>query len=154
MTFPYFQTFITLRICCDARVPLSSRRLFFSPPHSPRLPLSHLSHYSAAYARRVIVQIIQRQLSVCVYVCVSMCDTGEWSHHHKQPLMALSGSSRMARQLGPKRRWWWRQWRRLRGAKCCGHYSVATAAKNFYPNEFGPCQVIAKRQPRGHPIPS
>lgn len=85
-------------------------------------------------------------------VCMCVCDTGEWSHHHKQPLMALSGSSRIVQQLGPKRPRWWR--RDLQGAKCCGHYSAAATAKNIYPNEFGPCQVVAKRRPRGHPIPS
>jgi len=48
-------------------------------------PLSHLSHYSVACVKREITQNIQRQLSVF--------DTGEHNHHHKQPLMALSGSS-------------------------------------------------------------
>lgn len=56
--------------------------------------------------------------------------------------MALSGSSRIVRQLGPERPWWRR--RGLQGAKCCGHYSAAATAKNIYPNEFGPCQVVAK----------
>lgn len=54
--------------------------------------LSHLTHYSIACVKRVIAQIIQRQLSVF--------DTGEHNHHHKQPLMALSGSGRNAPQLG------------------------------------------------------
>lgn len=149
MTFPYFQTFITLRIRCDAPAPLSSRRLFFSPPHRPRSPSPSpkpLFHSLCEEGNRSN----HSKATVCVCVCV--CDTGEWSHHHKQPLMALPGSSRIARQLGPER-WRWRR-RGLRGAKCCGHYSAAAQAKNFYPNEFGPCQVIAKRQPRGHPIPS
>lgn len=67
----------------------------FHPPTPPPLlytPLPHLTHYSIAYVKRVIAQIIQRQLSVC--------DTGEHNHHHKQPLMALSGSSKIAPQLG------------------------------------------------------
>lgn len=55
-------------------------------------PLSHLTHYSIACVKRVIAQIIQRQLSVF--------DTGEHNHHHKQPLMALSGSGKNAPQLG------------------------------------------------------
>lgn len=68
--------------------------LFFSLSHCPPLlytPLPHLRHYSIAYVKRVIAQIIQRQLSVC--------DTGEHNHHHKQPLMALSGSSKITPQL-------------------------------------------------------
>lgn len=69
-------------------------RPFSTLPPPPLLytPLPHLTHYSIAYVKRVIAQIIQRQLSVC--------DTGEHNHHHKQPLMALSGSSKIAPQLG------------------------------------------------------
>lgn len=77
---------------------LPSMSLFFQPPYAPSLysPLPHLTHYSKACVKRVIAQIIQRQLSVC--------DTGEHNHHHKQPLMALSGSSKNAPQLGPAQR--------------------------------------------------
>lgn len=71
----------------------SSKSLFSTLPLPPLLytPLPHLCHYSIAYVKRVIAQIIQRQLSVC--------DTGEHNHHHKQPLMALSGSSKITPQL-------------------------------------------------------
>lgn len=66
--------------------------LFFLPPFLLFPALSHLAHYSIACVKRVIAQIIQRQLSVF--------DTGEHNHHHKQPLMALSGSSKNAPKLG------------------------------------------------------
>lgn len=71
----------------------SLRDSLFYCPSTPSLlcPLSHLTHYSIACVKRVIAQIIQRQLSVF--------DTGEHNHHHKQPLMALSGSSKNAPKL-------------------------------------------------------
>lgn len=118
---------------------LPSMTLFFYPTSASSLfsPLSHLTHYSIACVKRVIAQIIQRQLSVF--------DTGEHNHHHKQPLMALSGSSKNAPQLGLAQH-------SAAGPNAVGTNSAAARAK-FYPNEFGPCQVIAKGS-HGHPIPS
>lgn len=97
--------------------------LFFSSvSFSPTLPLPpllytslpHLRHYSIAYVKRVIAQIIQRQLSVC--------DTGEHNHHHKQPLMALSGSSKITPQLSLVR------------CRAAGPNAVGTTVRQTGPN--------------------
>lgn len=92
-------------------------------------PFPHFTHYSIASVKRVIAQITQRQLSAC--------DTRDHKYHHKQPLMALSGSSNTALQLGPSSA-------QGCGAKRCGHRGAAAGAK-FYPNEFGPCQVTVRK---------
>lgn len=51
--------------------------------------------------------------------------------------MALSGFSKITPQPGPSST-------RDGGAKRCGHRGAAAGAK-FYPNDFGPCQIIAKK---------
>lgn len=92
------------------------RLLFSTLPLPPLLytPLPHLRHYSIAHVKRVIAQIIQRQLSVC--------DTGEHNHHHKQPLMALSGSSKITPQLSLVR------------CRAAGPNAVGTTVRQTGPN--------------------
>lgn len=96
------------------------------PPHP------HLTHYSTACVKRVIAQITHRQLSVR--------DTGDHNHPHKQPLIALSGSSNIVQCPAPS-------WARAAGPNALGTVALQPGP-NFTLMNLDLARLLRERQPR------